>query len=315
MLSRTADHLYWMARYTERAENTVRMLDVSYRMSLLPGANGGDTESWSAILDISELSEAFARTGRPLSACDVIEFVVLDRDNPSSVWNCLRAARENAHAVRGTLTAEMWETTNATWLEIRDMTPQKLRATDLGEFFEWVKFRSHLLRGVTFGTMLHDEAFKFVRLGTFLERADNTARILEVKYLNLLPGSDEEMQSADYYQWSALLRSVSAFEVYRRVYRDQINPLRVAELLILRADMPRSLARCMKEVYSNLARVANSRSAETERLAGELEAHLHFGRIEGIFEGGMRKYLENFRDRIFDLGCRISDDFLIPASA
>ncbi len=157
MLSRTADHLYWMARYTERAENTVRMLDVSYRMSLLPGANGGDTESWSAILDISELSEAFARTGRPLSACDVIEFVVLDRDNPSSVWNCLRAARENAHAVRGTLTAEMWETTNATWLEIRDMTPQKLQATDLGEFFEWVKFRSHLLRGVTFGTMLHDE--------------------------------------------------------------------------------------------------------------------------------------------------------------
>lgn len=150
---------------------------------------------------------------------------------------------------------------------------------------------------------------------SLLERADNTARILEVKYLNLLPGSDEEVQSADYYQWSALLRSVSAFEVYRRVYRDQINPLRVAELLILRADMPRSLARCMKEVYSNLARVANSRSAETERLAGELEAHLHFGRIEGIFEGGMRKYLEDFRDRIFDLGCRISDDFLIPANA
>lgn len=138
MLSRTADHLYWMARYTERAENTVRMLDVSYRMSLLPGTNGGDTEGWSAILDISELSDAFARTGRSLTARDVIEFVALDRDNPSSVWDCLRAARENAHAVRGTLTAEMWETTNATWLEIRDMTPHKLQDMDLGEFFEWV---------------------------------------------------------------------------------------------------------------------------------------------------------------------------------
>ncbi len=138
MLSRTADHLYWMARYTERAENTVRMLDVSYRMSLLPSSEGGDDDGWSAILAISELTDAYARTGRPLTARDVIEFVILDRDNLSSVWNCLRAARENAHAVRGTLTAEMWETTNATWLEIRDMTPEKLRATDLGEFFEWV---------------------------------------------------------------------------------------------------------------------------------------------------------------------------------
>jgi uncharacterized alpha-E superfamily protein len=163
--------------------------------------------------------------------------------------------------------------------------------------------------------MLQDEALRFIRLGTFLERADNTARILEVKYLRLLPGTEADAEAADYYQWSALLRSVSAFEVYRRVYRDQITPLRVAELLILRADMPRSLARCMKEVYTNLRCVSNARSVETERLAGELEAHLRFGRIERIFEGGMRKYLENFRDRIFDLGCRISDDFLIPARA
>lgn len=243
MLSRTADHLYWRKVHTERAENTVRMLDVSYRMSLLPGANGGDTESWSAILDISELSEAFARTGRPLSACDVIEFVVLDRDNPSSVWNCLRAARENAHAVR-TLTAEA-ETTNATWLEIRDMTPQKPRATDLGDLFEWVKFRSHLLRGVTFGTMLHDEAFKFVRLGTFLERADNTARLLDVKYHSLLPKAEGLTSSTDFYRGGALLRSVSAFETYRHVYRDVITPYKVAEL---QADPQRrhaALAACL----------------------------------------------------------------------
>ena len=162
---------------------------------------------------------------------------------------------------------------------------------------------------------MQDESLRFIRLGTFLERADNTARILEVKYLNLLPGAEEDVHTADYYQWSALLHSVSAFEVYRRVYRDQITPLRVAELLVLRADMPRSLARSMKEVYSNLTRLSNVRSAETERLAGELESHLHFGRIESIFEGGFRKYLEDFRDRIFDLGCRISDDFLIPTTA
>lgn len=315
MLSRTADHLFWMARYMERAENTARILDVTYQLTLLP-RNGEDVDNmWSGMLKVMELQDAFKARHSSFSTEAVLDFMIFDRDNPGSIYRCLRATRENAHAVRGTLTSEMWETTNGTWLKMRDFSPAKMLEAGPGDFFEWVKYRSHMSRGVTIGTMLQDEALRFIRLGTFLERADNTARILEVKYLNLLPGSDEEVQSADYYQWSALLRSVSAFEVYRRVYRDQINPLRVAELLILRADMPRSLARCMKEVYSNLARVANSRSAETERLAGELEAHLHFGRIEGIFEGGMRKYLEDFRDRIFDLGCRISDDFLIPANA
>ena len=315
MLSRTADHLYWMSRYTERAENLARLLDVTHQMSLVPKSVNAENQNWGAILALNSLEERFAETYDEVNAENVLRFMVTDPNNLSSIYSCLRAARENAHAVRGTLTSETWESCNMTWIDMRGQQFEQIMSTGIGQFFEWVKLRSAVIRGVTFGTMLQDEALRFIRLGTFLERADNTARILEVKYLNLLPGSDEEVQSADYYQWSALLRSVSAFEVYRRVYRDQINPLRVAELLILRADMPRSLARCMKEVYSNLARVANSRSAETERLAGELEAHLHFGRIEGIFEDGMRKYLENFRDRIFDLGCRISDDFLIPASA
>ena len=315
MLSRTADHLYWMARYTERAENTVRMLDVCYRMSLLPGTNGGDTEGWSAILDISELSDAYARTGRPLTARDVIEFVALDRDNPSSVWNCLRAARENAHAVRGTLTAEMWETTNATWLEIREVTPHKLQGMDLGEFFEWVKFRSHLLRGVTFGTMLHDDAFKFVRLGTYLERADNTARLLDVKYHSLLPKADGLTSSTDFYQWGALLRSVSAFETYRHVYRDVITPYKVAELLILNHAMPRSLHACLDEINDILGDIANVHSAEATRQAGELHATLHYGRMDDIFEAGLHPWLERFLVRINRLGDSIGQNFLVPVAA
>ncbi|MCA0188318.1 MAG: alpha-E domain-containing protein [Proteobacteria bacterium] len=316
MLSRTADHLFWMARYMERAENTARILDVTYRLSLLP-QNGEEVEvMWAGMLKIMELQDTFLAKHPAYTTEAVLEFMIFDRDNPGSIYRCLRATRENAHAVRGTLTSELWETSNETWLKMRDFSMAKLLESGPGAFFEWVKYRSHLSRGVTIGTMLQDEALRFIRLGTFLERADNTARILEVKYLNLLPGADEESaHAADYYQWSALLQSVSAFEVYRKVYRDQITPLRVAELLILRADMPRSLARSMKEVYSNLTRVSNARSAETERLAGELESHLRFGRIERIFEGGFRKYLEDFRDRIFDLGCRISDDFLIPASA
>lgn len=310
MLSRTADHLYWMARYTERAENTVRMLDVSYRMSLLPGSEGGDSGDdgggWSAILTISELTDAYARTGRPLTARDVIEFVILDRDNLSSVWNCLRAARENAHAVRGTLAAEMWETTNATWLEIRDMTPEKLRATDLGEFFEWVKFRSHLL---------HDDAFQFVRLGTFLERADNTARLLDVKYHSLLPQSESRTGTTDYYQWGALLRSVSAFETYRHVYRDAITPYKVAELLILNHAMPRSLHACVDEVHHILGQIANLHSAEASRQAGELHATLHYSRLNDIFDTGLHPWLERFLERINRLGDRIGDNFLVPVAA
>ena len=315
MLSRTADHLFWMARYMERAENTARILDVTYRLSLLP-QNGEDVEAmWDGMLKIMELQDAFLARHPVFSTEAVLEFMIFDRDNPGSIYRCLRASRENAHAVRGTLTSELWETSNASWLKMRDFTLVKLMESGPEAFFEWVKYRSHLSRGVTIGTMLQDEALRFIRLGTFLERADNTARILEVKYLNLLPGAEDDTHTSDYYQWSALLHSVSAFEVYRKVYRDQISPMRVAELLILRADMPRSLARCMKEVHTNLNRLANARSAETERLAGELESHLHFGRIERIFERGMRKYLEDFRDRIFDLGCRISDDFLIPATA
>ncbi|MDX9699984.1 MAG: alpha-E domain-containing protein [Rhodocyclaceae bacterium] len=314
MLSRTADQLYWMARYTERAENTVRMLDVYYRMSLLPRTNGHD-DGWGAILAISELSDAFARTGRPLTPRDVIEFVVLDRDNPSSVWNCLRAARENAHAVRGTLTDDMWETTNATWLEIRDMSADSLQNTDLGEFFEWVKFRSHLLRGVTFGTMLHDDAFQFVRLGSFLERADNTARLLDVKYHTLLPHSERPGGSTDYYQWGALLRSVSAFETYRHVYRDVISPHRVAELLILNAAMPRSLHACVTEVHGILEQIANRHATEVVRQAGELHASLRYGRMEDIFALGLHDYLERFLERINRLGDCISDTFLVPVAA
>ena len=317
MLSRTADHLYWMARYTERAENTVRMLDVSYRMSLLPGANGGDTESWSAILDISELSGAFARTGRALTARDVIEFVVLDRDNVSSVWHCLRAARENARAVRGALTTEVWETQNQTWLELARQLQGGIFERDPAQFFEWVKYRSHLSRGVTLGTMLQDEAFHFLRLGTFLERSDNTARLLDVKFHavnnDFFGRASERNQENDFYHWSAILRSVSAFEVYRKVYRDVITPGRVADLLILRRDMPRSLHASLREVVDNLAVVANEQSAETQRCAGRLLADLQYGRIDEILATGLHAYLTQFLDRVNDLGGGISRDFLVAA--
>ncbi len=310
MLSRTADHLFWMARYMERAENTARMLDVGYRVALTPKSPTEIEQNWVALLRIMSLEDQYRATCGEVAGDKVIRFMIFDPENPSSIRNCLRAARENAHAVRDTLTAELWETTNATWIKVRGLTPETMEDRGISEFFEWVKYRSHLSRGVTIGTMLQDDSWRFIRLGTFLERADNTARIMDVKYQVLV--SEDDGDGADYHRWSALLHSVSAFEVYRKVYRDLITPVKVAELLILNPIMPRSLARCMREVYANLQVVANDRSAETLRRSGELDASLRFGRIDLLLEQGLHSFLDHFMDRIYDLGNRISDDFLIP---
>ncbi|MGE5651309.1 alpha-E domain-containing protein [Noviherbaspirillum sp. UKPF54] len=320
MLSRTADHLFWMARYTERAENTARMLDVNVQTALLPQSAHAAEQGWRAMLGISELLDAFDDKYGLLTAKDVIDFMVRDPDNPSSIAACLTQARENARAVRGTLTTEVWETHNTTWLDLQGKLDTGQLERDPSAFFEWVKYRSHLSRGVTIGTMLRDEAFYFIRLGTHLERADNTARILDVKFHGAAasPHSDidpdEELQR-DFYYWAALLRSVSGFENYRKVYRDVITPQRVAELLILRADMPRSLLACVEEVAANLKQVRNDVSADTERFAGKLLAELRFGSIEEILAGGLHGFLTQFLERMFELGNRVSRDFLVPLAA
>jgi uncharacterized alpha-E superfamily protein len=314
MLSRTADHLYWSARYTERAENLARMLEVNYRMSLLPQGAEAVEQGWVATLTIIGLMEAFRQRHGAVTPANAIAFMAFDRDNPMSIYSCLRGARENARAVRGTLTSEIWETLNATWLEMRVAGMRSASDAEMGNFFEWVKYRSHLARGVIQGTMLRDEAWNFTWLGTYLERSDSTARILDVKYHLLLPHGEKAGGATDYYQWSALLHSVSAFEIYRRVYRDLITPRRVAELLVLREDMPRSLNRCVSQVYSHLTAVRSPQSAETERRAGELQASLHFGRIDDIFEMGLHEYLVQFLGRTRDLGERVSRDFLVSAT-
>jgi uncharacterized alpha-E superfamily protein len=314
MLSRTADHLYWMARYIERAENLARMLEVNYRMSLLPQGAEIVEQGWIATLTIIGLMDAYRQRHAHVTPAAAVAFMAFDRDNPTSIYSCLRGARENARAVRGTLTSEIWETVNATWLDMRVASLRSASETDIGNFFEWVKHRSHLARGVIQGTMLGDEAWNFTWLGTYLERADSTARILDVKYHLLLPTGERVGGAADYYQWSALLHSVSAFEIYRRVYRDSITPRRVAELLVLRDDMPRSLRRSVAEVYEHLVAVRNSQSSETERRAGELQASLHFGQIDDIFTIGLHEYLVAFLARIRDLSERVSRDFLVSAS-
>ena len=312
MLSRTADHLFWLSRYMERAENTARMLDINYQTSLMPQTAALAEQGWGGILSISELTGTYEARYGAINAKHVKDFIVKDESNPSSIVNCLRAARENARAVRGTLTTEVWETTNQTWLEFQGLLKTGLLERDPSELFEWVKLRSHLSRGVAVGTMLQDEALDFIRIGSMLERADNTARLLDVKFHAVETATTS---ARDFYHWSAILRSVSAFEIYRKVYSNVILPDKVAELLILRTNMPRSLAYSMDRLIKSLKRVGNSQSGETQRLAGRLHAELMYGRIDEILAAGLHDFLIQFLARVGELGAGISRDFLMPDTA
>lgn len=310
MLSRTADHLYWMARYIERAENSARVLEVTYSMSLVPNAAESEAALWSPALKISGNVAAFKKEYGVVEASRVINYLALDPDNPSSIYNDLRNARENARAVRVAMTSETWENINALWLEFDQFNGQDLAINGLREFCDWVKARSHLFRGVCFGTMLRDDAFSFVRLGTFIERADNTARLLDVKYHLLLPEEEEVGGAVDYYEWSAVLRSVSAFQAYQKIFSDTIAPWRVAELLVLRRDMPRSLHACLDEITTILDQLSGNRHTECRRLSGELHARLRYGKMRDIFQQGLHEFLVDFIDSNKLLGAEIQRAFL-----
>ena len=315
MLSRTADHLFWMSRYMERAENTARMLDVTCQTALLPQSDAVAEIGWRGLVAISELTGDYQSRYGDIHADRVIRFMVADGHNLSSIYSCFRAARENARAVRGALTTEVWETMNQTWLEFNRLLREGEMERDASSLLEWVKLRSHLSRGVAVGTMLEDEALRFTRMGSFLERADNTARLLDVKFRavesDVYGAADERDGAYDFYHWSAILRSVSGFEIYRKVYRNVIQPDKVAELLILRPDMPRSLSHCVTRMLANLKRVANPQSGETLRRVGRLEAELAFGRIDEILAEGLHPFLDGFLAEVADLGSAISRDFLV----
>lgn len=316
MLSRAAENLYWMTRYVERAEAMARILDVAQRMSLQKSAGGFEqSEEWEAALIIAGCDEPFAIRRGKATRRAVIDFLAFAPDNPSSINACLRAARENARAMRAQITSEAWQSINAAWLELQGVTLAKVEADGPLAFFDWVRERSHLFRGVAEGTMQRDDAHRFMRLGTLLERADSTARILDVKYHVLLPSSSDVGGAVDYYQWGALLRSVSAFRIYRQIYRDAIRPAKVAELLILREDFPRSLHACFAEIVEILQRLRERyrRDYPSVRLAEGMLMKLRYGDIEAIFDRGLHEYLTEAIDGNIELGAAIVRDFMQPA--
>ncbi|HCO90836.1 MAG TPA: hypothetical protein DIT40_07680 [Alphaproteobacteria bacterium] len=313
MLSRTADNLYWLSRYMERAENLARILDVGLRMSLLPHLEGGAVSEWRSTLAAAGGLAGFDAHYDETTAQNVVEYLAFDTENSSSIRSCIKVARENGRAVRTALTGDMWESLNATWLELADIHPQNLERSEIAAFLDWVKERSLQFRGSTYGSMLRNDGFFFTRLGTFIERGDNTARILDVKYHVLLPQTERVGGSLDHYQWAAILRSVSALGSYHWLYRDNLKPWQIAELLILRPEMPRSLSACLAEVNNYLDRLSSAygASGETQRLAGQLHAELRYGRIDQIFQSGLHEFLTDFIGKNIHLSSEISTQYLI----
>ena len=300
MLSRVAESLFWMSRYLERAEDVARIIAVNFQASL-DAPSASQALAWEPLIAITGDRALYTAAFGGYTAEQITRFLTIHPENPNAIRSCIGRARENARAVRGAITSEMWEVLNATWLEMQQMDEAKMEARGISNFFDWVKERSHLFRGVTFGTLHRDDAYDFSRLGTHMERADSTARILDVKYHILLPSVTDVGGAVDYYQWSAVLRSVSAFEAYRKVYRDVITPLKLAELLMLRDDIPRSLHFCLKQVYDTLSHVQNNQSADAMRRAGRILAGLQYGRISEIFQGGLHEYLTRFLDDMHHL--------------
>lgn len=312
MLSRTADHLYWMGRYVERAENLARLLEVNVAAALLPRPVEEGQQSWAAVLAAVGALEPYNVRYGVLVPQRVVELLAFDPDSRESLVGCIVQARENARAVRGTLTSEVWETVNETWLEMRQRLRAGVPPDALEDFLDWVRQRSHIVSGAVIGTMLRNEGYHFSRIGTFLERADHTARLLDVQLRILAPEGVTHDGRVDYYRYSALLRSASAFEIYRQAYRDRITAERVAELLILREDMPRSLRRCLDEVNRHLALVGRADTGETLRRAGAMRAELQYGRIDQLLAGGADRFLAGFLARLRELSVRVSNDFLLP---
>jgi len=312
MLSRTADNLYWLSRYVERAEYLARILETTQRLTALPLAYVGESNEWTTAVATAGCSAAFFAVHEEANEDTVADFLAFSTENPSSIRSCFEVARHNARGVRTALTTEMWDAINSTWLELKRFGNRPSSREELARFLQWVQVSSLRFDGSAYRTMLRNDAYFFSRLGVFIERADNTARILDVKYHLLLPEHEQVGGPLDYFQWSSILRSVSALTAYHWVYRESVKPWLVADLLMLNEQMPRSLAACytnLVEHLDNLARVYG-RQGPAQRQARAIRTRLQNSRMEEIFKSGLHEFISAFISDNNRLGSAISQQYL-----
>jgi uncharacterized alpha-E superfamily protein len=311
MLSRTADALYWTARYMERADFLARILEAASRLASLPSSASHDP--WASALESSGVSDAFHERHEVADERTVRQFLAFDPANRSSIRSCLEAARANARSVRTALTVELWEAINEAWIDLKTFESRLDDREAFARFLDWVKSVSLAFDGAAYRTMLRNDAYWFLRVGDQIERADNTARLLDVKYHLLLPEGEAVGGGLDYFQWTTLLREVSALTAYRWVYRESIQAWLVADLLILNRQMPRSLASCQAVIVRCLDQMAESygRRGQSQRLASAGLAKLGEYTIEQIFQSGLHEFISAFIDENNRLGAAISEQYLV----
>ncbi|HEX8166573.1 MAG TPA: alpha-E domain-containing protein [Beijerinckiaceae bacterium] len=313
MLSRTADNLYWLSRYAERADFVARILDATLRLAALPASYGGERNEWEGAVASAGSLDEFRRLYSVVNEDTVRDFLAFSPNNPSSIASAIETARENARAVRTALTSEMWEAINGAWLELKRFDNAEMNREAFVRFLEWVKGVSLAFDGSAYRTMLRNDAYWFTRLGLAIERADNTARILDVKFHVLLPETESVGGSLDYFQWTTILREVSALTAYHWVYRQSVKPWLVADLLILNRQMPRSLANCYELLVRHLDLIADAygRRGPSQRLASNMLARLASARIDDIFATGLHEFINEFIEENNRLGAAIAEQYLV----
>ncbi|WP_295145161.1 alpha-E domain-containing protein [uncultured Reyranella sp.] len=309
MLSSTAKNLYWMGRYLQRAKSTARLIEATQRMALQ--SRGEEAAGVAAIFGMEDEFRQSQAQGERLAS--LIDFLVLDENNPSSIVNSIGAARRNAREERNNITVDVWESLNALWLELSARLRGNRATLDRGALIESVKKQAVMIFGAAQVTLLRDEANNFLQLGAFLERADNTGRILDVKFHLLRPDGSASPEGLDYFAWSELLACIGAVRTYRRIYRSSLHPMKVAELMMLRRDVPRSVHHCLWMVDLNMRELADAYGTrgEADRLAGELHARLRYARIDKVFEIGLATFLGQLRGDIGTLSDEIGRQFLL----
>jgi uncharacterized alpha-E superfamily protein len=312
MLSRMADNLYWASRYTERAENLARILDVAQRLAALPSAYAGTSNEWASAIDTAACRDEFFKVYPEASRDNVIKFIVASEDNPASIKACIEIARANARAVRTTITSEMWEILNDGWNDMQRVRLTGLSSTELSAFLASVKELSLRFDGAAYRTMLRTDPYWFQRLGTFVERSNNMARLLDVKYHVLLPKNEQVGGGLDYFQWASILRSVNALTSFHWVYRQSIQPWLVADFLILRPEQPRSLISCMKALNGYLDEIAEAygRQGPAQHIARATLAKLSNTDVDTIFKSGLHEFLAEFIADNNRLGSAITEQYL-----